>query len=124
LSIVLFTTSIFAGLKIGIIGDQTGTADLNNSYSIMKKLNPIDLAVNIYSKSSENIWNPIFDNVSPGEGIIISNLSSVIISDSIKVEGNTDGTRIEFSANGQRFWDQIDFNPNKQNHNFSNDNMP
>ena len=79
------------------------------------KANPIDIPINIYSYQGDKNWQPLYDDVDPGEGVTISNLSSVDLKKNTG-ERPVDlmGLKVQFQDdNGQMFWDSILFDAGK-----------
>jgi hypothetical protein len=77
------------------------------------KVNPIDIPVNIYFNNSDNQGNWIlaYQSVNPGEGIMISNLSSVTINKNNLVIGHgANGIKYEFVNGSRVFWIAENFN--------------
>ena len=71
--------------------------------------NPIDIPINIYSYSSNNQWSSLYNNVSPGTGVMISNLSSVDLDDGTRPTLN--GMKVLFQdEKGESFWNYVIFN--------------
>lgn len=79
---------------------------------VTAKGNPIDIPVDIYSMQGSNNYQPLYENVDPGEGVTISNLSTVELNDdSGERLSGLQGMKVQFKdEEGQIFWDSMRFN--------------
>lgn len=81
--------------------------------NVTTKGNPIDIPINIYSMIKPNNWQLWYNAVAPGEGISISNLSSVELTTNGDKPPGLLGMKVQFQNDkGQIFWDSIQFSSN------------
>jgi hypothetical protein len=96
--------------RIQAIDCMLGDLKWDSTNKLNAQANPIDIPVNIYSYQGKDSWLPLYDNVSPGKGVSISNLSSVDL-DNGDIPTKIQGMKIQFQDNyGQLFWDSMIFN--------------
>ena len=78
---------------------------------LTSEANPIDIPVDIYSMSSPGSYQLLYNSVPPGEGVTISNLSSVDLDNaSANTPSGLQGMKVQFQNNeGQVFWDAMQF---------------
>jgi predicted phosphodiesterase len=96
--------------RIQAIDCMLGDLKWDSTNKLNAQANPIDIPINIYSYQGKDSWLPLYNNVSPGKGVSISNLSSVDL-DNGDIPTGIQGMKIQFQDNyGQLFWDSMIFN--------------
>ena len=77
------------------------------------KANPIDLPIDVKGSNGPGGWSSYYQQVNPGTGISISNLSSVNLDSKVEHKASAQGMRVEFTKNGELYWDQVLYNTQK-----------
>jgi len=96
--------------RIQAIDCMLGDLKWDSTKKLNTQANPIDIPINIYSYQRNNNWSLLYNNVFPGEGVSISNLSSVDLNNGERSSG-LQGMKAEFQdSSGQLFWDAMMFN--------------
>ncbi len=88
---------------------NTMITSVQYSSTATSEANPIDIPVDIYSYSGNNQWSSLYNNVFPGTGVTISNLSSVDLDNGARPA--VDGMKVLFQdETGETFWNYVIFN--------------